>query len=161
MCDNITLNAYLIPMMTQELRDEMMQLCKNADIDILSHVYPAQPWVLEEHTYAWYKQAMADADRYGLKLLTRDMDVQNSLNLSDDQLRELAERYKDLPGFGGFFIVDEPRNPTPYARAENIYREVCPDAYVNVNFYPGEAYPSRDIYLRQLCDYGEIGRAHV
>ena len=156
MCDNITLNAYLIPMMTQELRDEMMQLCKNADIDILSHVYPTQPWVLEEHTYAWYKQAMADADRYGLKLLTRELDVQNSLNLSDDQLRELAERYKDLPGFGGFFIVDEPRNPTPYARAENIYREVCPDAYVNVNFYPGEAYPSRDVYLRQLCDYGGL-----
>ena len=156
MCDNITLNAYLVPMMNQELRDEMMQLCKDADIDILSHVYPAQPWAPEDHTYAWYKQAMADADRYGLKLLTRELDVQNSLNLSDDQLRELAERYKDLPGFGGFFIVDEPRNPTPYARAENIYREVCPDAYVNVNFYPGEAYPSRDVYLRQLCDYGGL-----
>ena len=156
MCDNITLNAYLVPMMNQELRDEMMQLCKDADIDILSHVYPAQPWAPEDHTYAWYKEAMAAADRYGLKLLTRELDVQNSLNLSDDQLRELAERYKDLPGFGGFFIVDEPYNPTLYTRAENIYREVCPDAYVNVNFLPGEAYPSRDVYLRQLCDYGGL-----
>ena len=156
MCENITLNAYLIPLMTQSLRDEMMQLCKDADIDILSHVYPTQPWVLETHTYKWYKDAMADADRYGLKLLTRDKDVQNAANLSDAQLRSLAEKYKDLPGFGGFFIVDEPYNPTPYARAENIFREVCPDAYVNVNFLPGAAYPSRDVYLRQLCDYGGL-----
>ena len=156
MRENITLNAYLIPMMTQELRDEMLQLCKDADIDILSHVYVNQPWVSSDHTFAWYKKAMADADRYGLKLLTRDQDVQNALNKSDGELRKLAERYKDLPGFGGFFVVDEPYNPTPYARVENILREVCPDAYVNVNFLPGAAYPSRDVYLRQLCDYGGL-----
>ena len=156
MCENITLNAYLIPMMTQELRDEMLQLCKDADIDILSHVYVNQPWVSSDHTFAWYKQAMADADRYGLKLLTRDQDVQNALNKSDGDLRKLAERYKDLPGFGGFFVIDEPYNPTPYARVENIFREICPDAYVNVNFLPGAAYPSRDVYLRQLCDYGGL-----
>ena len=156
MRENITLNAYLIPMMTQELRDEMLQLCKDADIDILSHVYVNRPWVASDHTFAWYKKAMADADRYGLKLLTRDQDVQNAVNLSDGELRKLAERYKDLPGFGGFFIVDEPYNPTPYARAENIFREVCPEAYVNVNFLPGAAYPSREVYVRQLCDYGGL-----
>ena len=156
MCENITLNAYLIPLMTRELRDEMMRLCKDADIDILSHVYVNRPWVASDHTFSWYKQAMADADRYGLKLLTRDVDVQGALDKSDDQLRKLAGRYKDLPGFGGFFIVDEPYNPTPYARAENIFREICPDAYVNVNFLPGAAYPSRDVYLRQLCDYGGL-----
>ena len=156
MRENITLNAYLIPMMTQELRDEMLQLCKDADIDILSHVYVNRPWVASDHTFAWYKKAMADADRYGLKLLTRDHDVQNAANLSDGELRKLAERYKDLPGFGGFFIVDEPYNPSPYARAENIFREVCPDAYINVNFLPGAAYPSREVYLRQLCDYGGL-----
>lgn len=156
MCENITLNAYLIPMMTQELRDEMMQLCKDADIDIMSHIYVKRPWVATDHTYEWYKEAMADADRYGLKLLTRDYDVQNAGSLSDAQLRALAEKYKDLPGFGGFFIVDEPYNPTPYAHAENIFREVCPDAYVNVNFLPAAAYPSLDVYMRQLCDYGGL-----
>ena len=156
MCENITLNAYLIPMMTRELRDEMMQLCKDADIDIMSHVYVNRLWVATDHTYQWYKAAMEDADRYGLKLLTRDYDVQNAANKSDEELRKLAEKYKDLPGFGGFFIIDEPYNPTPYARAENIFREVCPDAYVNVNFLPGAAYPSRDVYIRQLCDYGGL-----
>ncbi len=156
MRENITLNAYLIPMMTRTLRDEMMQLCKDADIDIMSHVYVNRPWVATDHTYEWYKQAMADADRYGLKLLTRDYDVQNAANKSDEQLRALAEKYKDLPGFGGFFIIDEPYNPTPYARAENIFREVCPDAYVNVNFLPAAAYPSLDVYMRQLCDYGGL-----
>jgi len=156
MRDNITLNAYLVPLMTESLRDEMLQLCKDADIDILSHVYPSTPWVAETHTFKWYKAAMEDCDRYGLKLLTRDVDVMGALNKSDEQLREIAEKYKDLPGFGGFFIVDEPYNPSPYAHAENIFREVCPDAYVNVNFLPGAAYPSRDVYLRQLCDYGGL-----
>ncbi len=156
MRDNITLNAYLIPMMTQELRDEMMQLCKDADIDIMSHVYPSRPWAEQRHTFAWYKTAMADADRYGLKLLTRDRDVMNALNKTDDELRKIAEQYKDLPGFGGFFIIDEPYNPTPYAHAENIFREVCPGAYVNVNFLPQGAYPSEEDYIRQLCDYGGL-----
>ncbi len=156
MCENITLNAYLIPMMTRELREEMMQLCKDADIDVMSHVYVKRPWVATDHTFKWYKEAMADADRYGLKLLTRDHDVQNALNKSDNELRKLAEKYKDLPGFGGFFIIDEPYNPSPYARAENIFREICPDAYVNVNFLPAAAYPSLDVYMRQLCDYGGL-----
>ena len=91
MRDNITLNAYLIPMMTDALRDEMLQLCKDADIDILSHVYPSTPWVAESHTFKWYKAAMEDCDRYGLKLLTRDVDVMNALNQSDEQLRKIAE----------------------------------------------------------------------
>ncbi len=156
MRDNITLNAYLIPMMTQELREEMMQLCKDADIDVLSHVYPSRPWVAERHTFEWYKTAMADADRYGLKLLTREKDVMDALRKSDDELRAIAEKYKDLPGFGGFFIIDEPYNPSPYAHAENIFREVCPDAYINVNFLPQGAYPSEEVYLRQLCDYGGL-----
>lgn len=156
MRENITLNAYLIPMMTEELRNEMLQLCKDADIDILSHVYVKRPWVATDHTFAWYKQAMADADRYGLRILTRDYDVQNAVHKSDEQLRALAEAYRDLPGFGGFFIVDEPYNPTPYARAENIFRSVCPDAYINVNFLPCASYHSEDIYLRQLCDYGGL-----
>ena len=156
MRENITLNAYLIPMMTDELRNEMLQLCKDADIDILSHVYVNRPWVATDHTFEWYKQAMADADRYGLRLLTRDYNVQNAVNRSDEQIRALAEAYKDLPGFGGFFIVDEPYNPTPFARVENAFRTVCPDAYINVNFLPCASYPSQDIYLRQLCDYGGL-----
>lgn len=156
MRDNITLNAYLVPMMTDELRQEMFRLCKDADIDILSHVYVKRPWVATDHTYSWYKQVMAEADEYGLRILTRDYDVQNASSKSDAQLFKLAEKYRDLPGFGGFFIVDEPYNPTPYARAENIFRSVCPDAYVNVNFLPCASYPSEDIYIRQLCDYGGL-----
>ena len=93
MRENITLNAYLIPMMTDELRNEMLQLCKDADIDILSHVYVNRPWVATDHTFEWYKQAMADADRYGLRLLTRDYNVQNAVNRSDEQIRALAEAY--------------------------------------------------------------------
>ena len=155
-CENITLNAYFVPMHTQEVRDEMLRLCRDADIDLISNILMTRPWVSSDHTFAWYKQCMADADRYGLKLQTRDINVQNTVNLSDTQIRALAEKYKDLPGFGGFFIVDEPYNPNPYARVENLLREVCPNTYINVNFLPGAAYPARSVYLRQLCDYGGL-----
>lgn len=153
---NIALTAYLLPMSNPTQRNHIYQLCKDADIDYLSHLYVKQPWVAEDHTFEWYKEVMAEADRYGLKVLTRDYDVQTSVNMTDEEIRALAEKYKDLPGFGGFYVVDEPYNPTPYARVANILLDVCPTANINVNFFPYNVYPSEDTYLRQLCDYGGL-----
>ena len=155
-CENIILNAYFVPMHTPEVRDEMLRLCEEADIDLISNILMNRPWVSSDHTFAWYKECMEAAARHGLILQTRDVTVQNAVNMTDAQLRQLAEKYKDLPGFGGFFIVDEPYNPNAFARVENVLREVCPDTYINVNFLPGAAYPSRSVYLRQLCDYGGL-----
>ena len=155
-CDNIILNAYLIPMTSEEERRAMMQLCKDADIDLLSHVYPTNPYNARAHTLEWYTEAMADAAEYGLLLQTRDRTFFGSLlQISDEEIRALAQSYKDLPGFGGFYVVDEPYDPSPYARIENLLREVCPTTYVNVNFLPRGAYPNGE-YIRRLCDYGGL-----
>ncbi len=155
--DNIILNAYLVPMYDEEMRREQFQYCKDANIDVLSHVYPAEVWVAEDHTAEWYKQAMREASEYGLKLLSREIRIQgeNALKLSDDELRAIAEEYKDVPGFGGFYVVDEPYNPTPYARVDNALRDVCPDTLVNVNFLPRNCYPEGE-YIRRLTDYGSL-----
>ncbi len=155
--ENITLNAYLLPMTSEAQRREMYQLCKDANIDILSHLYPAHPWVAADHTAEWYKTVMREASEYGLKVLTRETRIQDALHKSDDELRAIAAEYKDIPGFGGFFVVDEPYNPNPYARVENALRSVTPEAYVSVNFLPRGVYPEGD-YIRQLTDYGALLR---
>ena len=155
-CENITLNAYLIPMTSKELRLEMMQLCKDADIDLLSHVYPVFPYNSKLHTHEWYKEIIAEAAEYGLKLQAHDTSLHDATALSDEELRALADDYKSMPGFGGFFLIHEPHNPNPYAHVENVLREICPGTYINVNFMPLAGYPSRDVYIRQLCDYGGL-----
>ncbi len=157
--DNITLNAYLIPLYDEETRREQFGYCRDAHIDVLSHVYPTNPWTAEAHTADWYKQTMREASEYGLKLQTREIRLQgeNALKLSDAELQAIADEYKDIPGFGGFYVVDEPYNPTPYARVENALRDVCPDTLVNVNFLPRGAYPEGE-YIRRLTDYGSLMR---
>ena len=157
-CENITLNAFLIHMTNEEERREMMRLCAEADIDILSHTLPVFSWPYDTapNTQEWFKATMAEAAEYGLLLQVQDHETLNSLSLTPDQLRALAETYKDLPGFGGFHVVDEPRNPSIYAPVENTLREVCPDTFINVNFLPKAGYDSWDTYIRQLCDYGGL-----
>lgn len=155
-CENITLNAYLIPMTSEEERRAMMQLCKDADIDLLSHVYPTNPYNTRAHTLEWYTAAMADAAEYGLLLQTRDKAFLGSpLTMTDEEVLALAKSYESLPGFGGFYVVDEPYDASPYARMENLLREVCPTTYVNVNFFPRGVYPNGE-YIRRLCDYGGL-----
>ncbi len=152
--ENIILNAYLIPMYDEDMRRQQLQYCADANIDVLSHVYPDPVWVAEDHTAEWYKQAMREAAEYGLTLQTRELRLQQCLSKTDEEIIALANEYKDIPGFGGFYIVDEPANPSIYAHTENLLRRVCPDTLVNVNFLPRGAYGEN--YLRQLTDYGSL-----
>ncbi len=154
---NIVLNAFYVPMYSEEIRDKMIALCAEAEIDVISHVMTSEVWDPEEHTFEFYKAAMAKADEYGIKMLTREKLLHNSIALTNKEARDLAKKYKDLPGFGGFYVVDEPYNPSPYARIENALKDICPDARVNVNFLPINCYGSSiEGYLRQLCDYAGL-----
>lgn len=153
--DNITLNAYLIPLFEKELRKKVFSLCRDAEIDILSHVYPTEHWMEETHTFEWYRAALAEADEYGMKMLAMDTDIQHLLGKSRDEVKAIAGRYKNLPGLAGYFVVDEPYNPDIYAYIDNAIAEVVPDAYINVNFFPGCCYPEGQ-YVKQLADYGAI-----
>ncbi len=153
--ENIILNAYLFPVFDDADLRTQMQYCKDADIDVISNCFNERGFVPELHTLEWYTYLMATAAEYGLTLQTRDVRLQNGIYQSDEQLIALANEYKDLPGFGGFYIVDEPTNPNPYARIENALRSVCPDTLVNVNFLPRACYLEGD-YIRQLTDYGSL-----
>lgn len=156
--ENITLNAFLIHMTNEGERREMMRLCAEADIDVMSHTLPVFSWPYDytPNTRKWFQSTMAEAAEYGLLLQVQDKETLNVLTMTDDEIRELAEAYKDSPAFGGFHLVDEPKNPSPYAYVENTLREVCPDTYINVNFLPKAGYDSWDTYIRQLCDYAGL-----
>lgn len=68
------------------------------------------------------------------------------LNLTDAQIRDLVREYTNVPGVGGFYILDEPYDPTPFARVFNAMKDAAPEYYHHMNFLPGFAYPSMAEY---------------
>ncbi|MBO4326773.1 MAG: discoidin domain-containing protein [Clostridia bacterium] len=153
--DNIIINAYLVQLQNAELRKSLMEYMKQAEIDVVSHVYVDDVWVAQGHTFDKYVPIMNDAANYGLKIYSRDYRVQTGLNYTDDQLRAIAEEYRGYDGFAGFYVVDEPYDPNPYARVENALRSVFPDCFVNINFLPRGAYPE-GTYYKRLTDFGSL-----
>ena len=139
----------------EELRKSQMEYMRGAEIDVVSHVYVDDVWVAEGHTFDKYVPIMNDAAEYGLKIYSRDYRVQTGLNYTDEELRKIAEEYRGYEGFAGFYVVDEPYDPNPYARVENALRSVFPDCFVNINFLPRGAYPEGTFYKR-LTDFGSL-----
>ena len=153
--DNIVINAYLVHLQNEDVRKSQLEYMKQADVDVASHVYVDDVWVAEGHTFDKYLTIMNDAAKYGLKIYSRDYRVQTGLNYTDEQLKAIAEEYKGLDGFAGFYVVDEPYDPNPYARVENALRSVFPDCFVNINFLPRGAYPE-GTYYKRLTDFGSL-----
>ncbi len=153
--ENIIINAYLVPLQNEELRRSQFEYMQRAEIDVVSHIYVDDVWVAEGHTIDKYLPIMREAAEYGLKIYSRDIRVQQSLNYTDAELVNIAKEYENVPGFAGFYVVDEPYDPNPYARAENALRSVFPDCYVNINFLPRGAYPEGTFYKR-LTDFGSL-----
>lgn len=64
----------------------------------------------------------------------------NAMTLTDEQLAQYVNEYKDHPGLGGYFIIDEP-GPTMLSRAAEVYKKVSEldpskEAHVNMLPYP-------------------------
>ncbi|MBO4423653.1 MAG: discoidin domain-containing protein [Clostridia bacterium] len=153
--DNIIINAYLVQLQNEELRRSQMEYMKQAEIDVVSHVYVDDVWTAQGHTFDKYVPIMNDAADYGLKIYSRDYRAQTALNRSDKKLQAIAEEYRGYDGFAGFYVVDEPYDPNPYARVENAFRSVLPDCFININFLPRGAYPE-GTYYKRLTDFGSL-----
>ena len=153
--ENIVINAYLVQLQNEELRNRQLEYMKQAEVDVVSHVYVDDRWVAEGHTFDKYVPIMRDAAKFGLKIYSRDYRVQTGASRTDEELRKVAEEYRGLDGFGGFYVVDEPYDPNPYARVENALREVVPECFVNINFLPRGAYPE-GTYYKRLTDFGSL-----
>src|SRR5690606_9814229 len=49
-----------------------------------------------------------------------------SLGLSDEEIREIVASYENVPGVGGFYLKDEPFNANPYARVHQAVKDEAP-----------------------------------
>ncbi len=74
---------------------------------------------------------------YGLTLSVSDPAHYNFLRMSDEEIRAVAAKYKNLPGYGGLYILDEPANANPYARVYRALMEEDPFCIPHLNLLPG------------------------
>lgn len=82
-------------------------------------------------------------DRFGGKLL----------DYKPSRIKKLVEEYKDIPGAYGYYMLDEPYNPNVFFEAYKALKEADPDGYMHLNFLPGHAYSTYEVYESQMNDW--------
>lgn len=83
------------------------------------------------------------AHERGMQTIVQD-ETANPATMTSDEAAAWAERYTNVPGVGGFYLVDEPVDATVYAPAFNAIREVAPEYYSHLNFFPYHFYGSEE-----------------
>lgn len=76
------------------------------------------------------------ADR-GLTLSEADPQFESYLNMTNEQIAEIVKKYKNLPSFGGLYILDEPLYANKYARVYNAMVAEDPTLTPHLNLLPG------------------------
>ena len=66
--------------------------------------------------------------------------------LTDAEIRAITNEYKDIPGVGGMYIMDEPYDPAEYAEIYKAIVEEAPGMYPYLNFYPSSSYANETVY---------------
>ncbi|MEQ7005409.1 discoidin domain-containing protein [Actinopolymorpha sp. B17G11] len=91
------------------------------------------------------------AHKYGLNVTINDSRFgSNLLNLTDEEIRDLVSEYTNVPGVGGFYILDEPFDPDPYARVFNAIKDAAPEYDAHLNFLPSSVYASEAEYAQVM-----------
>lgn len=151
-----------------EVRDHVERI---GDDFLISAFWPPTPDYVNDTQYSYLGEAGIDsvmanelhatkavnlemarlADKYGLQVTVNDSRFgANLLNLTDEQIRRLVSEYTNVPGVGGFYILDEPRDPNPYARVFNAIKEAAPEYDAHLNFLPSFVYGSEAEYARVM-----------
>ena len=146
--DNILLSIFWPPT-PEYINDEQYQLIADAGVN----------WVLGagEETLAnpeAQKKMLELCAKYGIGMTVSDGNFGNNLlNKTDAQIAKYVGNYNNVPGAYGFYILDEPFNPNNYVSAYLSLKKANPDAYMHLNFLPGGAYGSQEVYYDQMNDW--------
>ncbi len=111
---------------------EVMALLKESGITFLEN---CRPYDTYGNNTTEYLRVMAND--YGLTLSISTPEHTNFLNMTDEEIRAVVAKYKNLPGFGGLYILDEPLDANQYAR---VYRAILaedPYCLPHLNLLPG------------------------
>ena len=122
------------------VNDEQFKLMADAGIDYLSGMDPSlgtkeAQMKVAQLAYKYGMQISVGEDRFG-----------PLLNMSDEEIQALVQEYTNVPGVGGFHLIDEPYDPTPYARVYKAVKAIAPEYYAHLNFLPSWCYPSPEAY---------------
>ncbi len=95
--------------------------------------------------------------KYGIGMTVSDGNFgRNLLGKTEAQIAEYVNKYKNVPGAYGFYILDEPFNANEFVPAYIALKKAAPDAYMHLNFLPGHAYSSQKQYYSQMNDWATL-----
>ncbi len=72
----------------------------------------------------------------GMLLNVCDSTFRNFDTLNKALIKRIVEDYADVPGVGGFYIIDEPGDLSLYADTIRYFKELAPDLYMHINASP-------------------------
>lgn len=167
--DSLLVTAFWAP--TKEFTtDEQYRYLAEAGIDFVQNVHTG-----DLATKATNLKMAALAARYGMQIGVSDSRFGPAIaSMTPDEIADAVHEYTNVPGVGGFYLIDEPPNALQFADAFNAIKEVAPEYYAHLNFFPlpwygsvqagvqamqawGAAVHHRDYLMYDLYPFGENG----
>lgn len=144
---NILISIFWPPT-SEYINDEQYKYMADAEID----------WVLGTGDGIGSKndqmKMLELCSKYGIGMCVGDDRFGNNLlKYKSDKIKKLVDEYKDVPGAYGYYMLDEPYNPNTFFDAYKALKEADPNGYMHLNFLPGHAYATYEIYESQMNDW--------
>ncbi len=148
--ENIMISIFWPP--TKDyINDEQYKLMADAGI---TYVMGAGDALGEKETV---EKMLALCDKYGMLMTVGDDRLgRNLLNMSEDEIKAVLAEYRNVPGVGGYYMLDEPYNPNIFIDAYRTLKSVEPDKYMHLNFLPSGSYANMDTYISQMDDWCKL-----
>lgn len=153
--DNIMISIFWPPT-PDYITDEQYKLIADAGVN----------WIMgagEETlaTPANQQKVLALAAKYGLRVIVNDGSFGGGLASKDEAtIIAQANKYKNVPGVGGFYILDEPMNANGFVNAYTALKKAFPEGVMHLNFLPSGCYGSEEIYKAQMNDWCRLCEAN-
>ena len=148
--DNIMISIFWPP--TKDyVTDEQYKLMADAGI---TYVMGAGDALGDKHVQEKMLELCA---KYGMMMTVGDYRLGgNLLNMTEQDILAVVEEYKNVPGVGGYYMLDEPYNPNTFIDAYRVLKSAEPDKYMHLNFLPSASYPSMETYISQMNDWCKL-----
>ena len=148
--ENIMISIFWPP--TKDyINDEQYKLMADAGI---TYVMGAGDALGEKETV---EKMLALCDKYGMLMTVGDDRLgRNLLNMSEDEIKAVVAEYQNVPGVGGYYMLDEPFNPNIFFDAYRVLKSVEPDKYMHLNFLPSASYANMETYISQMDDWCKL-----
>lgn len=149
--DNIMISVFWPPTVNY-VNDEQYKLMADAGI---TYVMGSGEETLR--TPEVQKKMLELCNKYGMLMTVGDGRLGGSLlNMSEKEINAVLDEYRNVPGVGGYYMLDEPFNPNTFINAYKILKSIEPDKYMHLNFLPSASYGSEHTYISQMNDWVKL-----